>query len=61
MIAAFCLGAYVALALLGPRLVGREPALLLVIFAALLAAAAAAQRQIATSKRPVANGAGEDG
>jgi hypothetical protein len=61
MFAAFCLGAYVALALLGPRLVGHEPALLLVLFAALLAAAAAAQHRIATSKRPVANGNGEDG
>ena len=59
--AAFCLGGYVALALLGPRLVGHEPALLLVIFAALLAAAAAAQRRIGTSKRPVAKGAGQDG
>ena len=45
-IAACCLSAYVGLALLGPRLVGRAPALLLLLFFTLLAAAGTAQRRV---------------
>ena len=48
-IAAFCLGAYIAVALLGPRLVGREPALLLILFFTLLAAAATAEVRVTRS------------